>query len=222
MVLGWTSRGYSHIESPWERKIVEVADGRPLTEVIEALYQEQLDRGARLADIGMWKSFFDRRVITAVGDLVHRGVIDMNPNGGLERRSELSTTREPKKPRLTVGTSAEKAAGRTRLGRMAGVANNRQHQSFGNPANREPAPQLATPQKWSAGSRPPVQNGRAEHLEAMRPDRVGIGQSALPQNDNVSGRSLAGVVLGFLARVAWRGSRGIGRLRSHTVESERR
>ena len=210
------------IEPPWERRIVEVADGRPLTEVIEVLYQEQLDRGARLADLGMWKSLFDRCVIAAISDLVHRGVIDMNPDGGLERRRELSTTWEPKKSRLTLGTIAEKTAGRARLGRLAGVTNSHQDQFFGNPANGSPVPRYATPQKWSVGSRAPVQDGRVEQLETVRPGRVGVGQSALSENVIVPGRSLAEVVLGFLARVARRGSSRTGRRQSHAVEIEGR
>lgn len=197
------------IESPWERRIVEVADGRPITEVIEVLYQEQLDRGARLTDLGMWKSLFDRRVTADIGALVHQGVIDVNLDGGLERRSELSTTSESKGSRLTVGAVAENTDGRARVGRLAGAMNSGKHQAFGNPDNGYTVPQYANPQKWSAGS-------------WMRPGRVGVGQSALSQNAIVSSRSPAGVVLGFLARVARCGSRGIDRLRSHMMETEGR
>ena len=197
------------MESPWQRRIVEVADGRPTKEIVEVLYQEQLDRGARLTDLGMWKSLFDRRVTADIGDLVHRGVIDINPDGGLERRSELPTTWESKQSRLTFGTISENTDGQAGVGGVAGAADSRPRQTLGNPANEFTASQYANPQKWSASPR-------------VKPGSVGVGQSALSQNAIVSSRSGAGVVLGFLARVARRGSRGIGRLRSHTMETEGR
>lgn len=196
-----------------------MADGRPLREVIEVLYQEQLDRGARLADLGMWKSLFDRRVTAAIVDLVHRGVMDMNANGTLERRSELSTTGEPKGSSPTVGTVAEKTSGRANPDPLAGVAHSSQDGSFGKPADGYPAPQHATPQKWSAGLRSPIPNRRLEHPEAVKAGRVSDGKSVHSQHALGSGLSLPAAVLGFLVRAVRRGPRGMGRLRSHTVET---
>lgn len=209
------------VEHPWQQRIVELADGRPLREVIEVLYQEQLDRGARLTDLGMWKSLFDRQVTAAAGDLVHRGVIDLNSNGNLERRSELSTAGETKRPRLTVGTIDEKTTGRANLDPLVGVAHSSQYGSFEKPADGYPAPKHATPQKWSAGLPAPTQNRRVEHPEAVTAGRVGVGQSALSQNALGSGRSLPAAMLRFLVRAVRRGPRGVGRLRGPTMETKR-
>ena len=67
-------------ELAWEKRIVELAEGRPVKEIIQVLYREQLSRGARLVDVGIWKSLFDRTVVNTICDLVDRRVIRMKLN----------------------------------------------------------------------------------------------------------------------------------------------
>lgn len=63
----------------WDRRIVELGDGKSVGEIIKALYNEELQRGAQRADIGMWKHLFDRSVVEKIGELVNRGYIDVIP-----------------------------------------------------------------------------------------------------------------------------------------------
>ena len=64
----------------WDQKIVEMADGRSVGEIIASLYREELAHGAQAIDIGMWKHLFDRNVVAKIGDLAHRGYISVKPN----------------------------------------------------------------------------------------------------------------------------------------------
>ena len=64
----------------WDQKIVEMADGRSVGEIIASLYGEELAHGAQIVDIGMWKHLFDQTVVAKIGDLAHRGYIRVKPN----------------------------------------------------------------------------------------------------------------------------------------------
>ena len=66
----------------WERRIIKVSDGRPLSEIIETLYIDELKAGAWAADIGLWKHLFDRSVIETVHTLVSRGYLSLVSDGG--------------------------------------------------------------------------------------------------------------------------------------------
>ena len=63
----------------WDKRVVELGDGKTVGEIIEALYSEELLRGAWIADIGMWKNLFDRTVVEKIGELVNRGYIEVKP-----------------------------------------------------------------------------------------------------------------------------------------------
>ncbi len=67
------------IKGSWDRRIVELGDGKSVGEIVEALYKEELRRGAQGADIGMWKNLFDRRIVEKIGELVNRGYINVIP-----------------------------------------------------------------------------------------------------------------------------------------------
>ncbi len=67
------------IKGSWDRRIVELGDGKSVGEITEALYKEELRRGAQGADIGMWKHLFDRSVVEKIGELVNRGYINVIP-----------------------------------------------------------------------------------------------------------------------------------------------
>jgi sulfate adenylyltransferase len=77
---------------PWERRILELCDGRPLGEVIHILYREEVWKGAWLADIGLWRNLFDQSVIDTIAGLIDRGYI--NPRLILEDVKELDNIYE--------------------------------------------------------------------------------------------------------------------------------
>ena len=57
----------------WERRILELGDGKRVTDIVEILFREESRSGAWVVDIGLWKSLFDWRVLETVADLALRG-----------------------------------------------------------------------------------------------------------------------------------------------------
>ena len=76
------------LEDPWERRIVDLSDGRSVGEIQEILYTEELIAGAGAADIGMWRELFDRGVSTTIGELVSRGLLRLSPARQGKERDE--------------------------------------------------------------------------------------------------------------------------------------
>ena len=66
----------------WERRIIELSDGRLLSEIIETLYIDELKAGAWAADIGLWKNLFDRSVIETVHTLASKGYLSLVSDEG--------------------------------------------------------------------------------------------------------------------------------------------
>ena len=64
---------------PLERRIVELADGRSLAEIIQILYAEEVRAGAWIVDIALWKEVFDGSVMVAVRRLAERGCLYLEP-----------------------------------------------------------------------------------------------------------------------------------------------
>ena len=64
----------------WERRIIDLSDGRPLFEIMEVLYIDELKAGAWSADIGLWKHLFDRSVVETVLALAGRGCLSLVPD----------------------------------------------------------------------------------------------------------------------------------------------
>ena len=58
---------------PWEKRILDLAGSNSPGRVAEILYRDELDKGAYLADIGIWKTLFDRSVADDIGRLVSEG-----------------------------------------------------------------------------------------------------------------------------------------------------
>jgi hypothetical protein len=68
------------MKDPWERRIVELSDGRPVTGIIDVLFSEELRAGAWAVDIGLWKNAFDRSVVHTIAQLASRGRIYLKVN----------------------------------------------------------------------------------------------------------------------------------------------
>ena len=66
---------------PWERRILDLADGNSPGQVAELLYRDELAKGAHLADIGIWKNMFDRSVAENIGRLVSEGYLSVRSDG---------------------------------------------------------------------------------------------------------------------------------------------
>jgi len=66
---------------PWERRILDLADGNSPGQVAEILYRDELAKGAHLADIGIWKNLFDRCVAEDIGHLVSEGYLSVLGDG---------------------------------------------------------------------------------------------------------------------------------------------
>ena len=63
--------------NPWEKRILDLADGNSPGQVAEVLYRDELAKGADLADIGIWKNLFDRSVADDIGRLVSQGYLSV-------------------------------------------------------------------------------------------------------------------------------------------------
>ena len=66
---------------PWDRRILDLADGKSPGQVAEILYRDQLAKGAHLADIGIWKSLFHQSVAKNIGQLVSEGYLSVRGDG---------------------------------------------------------------------------------------------------------------------------------------------
>lgn len=67
------------VEDQWFRRIIEQADGKLIGEMAEKLYREELEQGAWLADIGLWKERFEQELVQAVGNLAALGHLHLAP-----------------------------------------------------------------------------------------------------------------------------------------------
>ena len=86
----------SHYSDSWEWTIVEQSNGKTISNIVESLYLEALGNGARLADIGIWKSLFDRTVLAKVYQLADGGYIRLL-NDREERQDSVPTSAMHKK-----------------------------------------------------------------------------------------------------------------------------
>jgi len=65
---------------PWVKGILERGDGRPVAEVIDMLYKDEITTGAWAVDIGLWKGLFDESVLKTIGRLVDNGYVCLKPD----------------------------------------------------------------------------------------------------------------------------------------------
>ena len=77
----------------WERRIVELANGRSVAEVVSVLYREELGRGAWITDVGVWSGLFVRSVLRVLCELSARG--DIRLTDRTSRTPEPETADSP-------------------------------------------------------------------------------------------------------------------------------
>ena len=59
----------------WESRIIELGDGKSIGQIMGILYEEELESGAWMVDIGLWKNLFEQSVVKEIGELADRGYI---------------------------------------------------------------------------------------------------------------------------------------------------
>ena len=178
----------------WEQRIVELGDGRPLKEIIQVLYQEQLGRGARLVDVGIWKGLFDCCVTNTVSDLANRGLIQLKMDNQADRRNSLSTTAKYNQGETNSGTTTK----RPWPIREPGIAASRRYRYNGRNQSNEAVPHIGT-----TDSQSPERSEPMGVLETVANSLEGIFSSSPFHPPHPSA---AFALLGFLTRVARRGS----------------
>lgn len=67
------------LQDTWRRRIIELSDGKSISEITEILYREELKMGAWVVDIGLWKHLFDQGVITTLVELAQSGYVCLKP-----------------------------------------------------------------------------------------------------------------------------------------------
>lgn len=92
----------SATQDPWERRIVELAEGRSIGEIIEILYREEIRSGAWAVDIGLWKHLFDQSVVNTMRELASRGHICLIPGDVSYGESEMVETRNTRGKRVDM------------------------------------------------------------------------------------------------------------------------
>ena len=65
----------------WERRIIELGDGKSIGQIMGILYEEELESGAWMVDIGLWKNLFEQSVVKEIGELADRGYICLKKPG---------------------------------------------------------------------------------------------------------------------------------------------
>ncbi len=80
----------SYLSDPWKRTVLQQCQGQTIQNIVKTMYLEELNNGAALVDIGIWKCLFDRSVLTAIRELADEGYINLN--GGENLKDTATTT----------------------------------------------------------------------------------------------------------------------------------
>ena len=72
-----TTAARPRLTDPWQRMVMELCDGKPVAQILEALYIEQIRAGAATSDIGLWRRLFDQSVLGTLRDLANGGYISL-------------------------------------------------------------------------------------------------------------------------------------------------
>ena len=186
------------VELPWEKRIVELGDGRSVGEIIQVLYQEQLSRGARLVDIGIWKGLFESSVINTIGDLEDRGIIQTKFSGDQDMGNLIGTLGQRKVTRPNDGNGPV----RTAPSRRPEMAANPNCQD-----NRKVPSNGGTPQRWELGPRVPGPSSPKKQKGLVQSGQAELNGTSLFQCGTSSHWFVPAVVKQFLAKIARRGVR---------------
>ena len=73
--LVFRSRALPAAVGSWQRRILEVADGRPVSHFVEMLYREEVASGAWAADVALWRGVFDQSVVEVIVTMANMGCL---------------------------------------------------------------------------------------------------------------------------------------------------
>ena len=62
------------------RKVLDLADGRSIEEIAERLYLDELQAGAWVADIGLWKNRYIQDIARSINGLESQGRVRFEPH----------------------------------------------------------------------------------------------------------------------------------------------
>lgn len=82
----YRTAGADAVADPCMKRIMQLADGRPIAEVVESLYLEAVQSGAAVADIGMWQGIFYREMAEKIRALADQGYLMIIDQALPERR----------------------------------------------------------------------------------------------------------------------------------------
>ncbi len=83
----------SEVKGGWEKRIVELSDGKNIGEITEILYREEVKMGAWIVDIGLWKDIFDQSVIKTIRELTDTGYIYLKLDDSIQEGMNWQTSR---------------------------------------------------------------------------------------------------------------------------------
>ena len=96
----------SYLSDPWKRTVLQQCHGQSIRNIVKTLYLDELRKGAWLVDIGIWKSLFDRTVLTAIRELADEGYICVLAGG--ENLKDAMTTKAKNKSGMPELRSVER------------------------------------------------------------------------------------------------------------------
>ena len=198
--------GKSGISDPLGCAILELGDGRTVHEVVEAIYNEELRKGAWLVDIGLWKSLFDRSVVETIGELARQGLICLEPSHE-EGSNDMPATTRKKRERSKARKAGLQRHEESGNGRPIGINNPRKREevTVGVAVAAQDDLRLVTQQPDHDGSQRVVRPNGAIH-PGTRQEPVSNGESAfaaeVPRGLRGLGQGVIGAVNNLWKRTA--------------------
>jgi len=71
-------KGANEAKDIWEKRILDLADGKSIDEILDAMFGQEVRAGAWVLDIGIWRNVFDLSVVKTIGELADQGYIHLD------------------------------------------------------------------------------------------------------------------------------------------------
>lgn len=73
-------KGVDEVKDIWEKRIIDLADGKSIDEILDAMFSQEVRGGAWMTDIGIWRNLVDQSVIKTIRELENQGFICLEPS----------------------------------------------------------------------------------------------------------------------------------------------
>ncbi len=73
-------KGADEVKDTWKRRIIDLANGKSIDEILDAMFSQEVRAGAWMVDIGIWRNLFDQDVVKTIGELADQGYICLEPS----------------------------------------------------------------------------------------------------------------------------------------------